>query len=204
MEQLKTATTTVGNLTSAGVFASHHDRIYRYLSRLVRNPAEAEELTQETFLRAHRRLESLRDPAALTAWLYRTATHAAYDRFRESLMRPAAQLQGAERDDAQGDPDWTDPDEPRVDEAIERSEMSACVQKFVEDLPDSYRAAILLHDLSGLRDREIAQMLGSSLETVKMRLHRARSKLRMALADGCEFSRDRRGVFVCERRPPGL
>lgn len=192
-----------GKLESGRVFASHHDRIYRYLLRLVRNPDEAEELTQETFLRAHRRLESLRDPAALTTWLYRTATHAAYDRFRGSLARPTVQLNAAERDEAQGDLDWTDPDAPRVDEAIERSEMSACVQEFVEELPDSYRAVILLHDLSGLRDREIAQMLGSSLETVKIRLHRARGRLRKALAEGCEFSKDRRGVFVCEPRPPG-
>lgn len=203
MKRTETAPANGWKLTSADAFARHRDRIYRYLSRLVRNPAEAQDLTQETFLRAHRQLESLRDPAALTTWLYRIATHAAYDRFRESLARPAVQLQGTERGEGEGDPDWTDPDAPRVDEAIERSEMSACVQELVEDLPDSYRAAILLHDLSGLRDREIAQMLGCSLQTVKIRLHRARNKLRRALAGGCEFSRDRRGVFVCERRPPG-
>ncbi len=57
---------------------------------------------------------------------------------------------------------------------------------------------LLLHDLQGYPNPEIAQMLGLSLENVKIRLHRARVRLRAALAEGCQFSRDDRGVFVCE------
>ncbi|HMA42552.1 MAG TPA: sigma factor, partial [Gemmatimonadales bacterium] len=57
-------------LTSAAVFQQYQDRIYRYILRLVRDEHEAEDLTQETFLRAHRQLDALQDSAALTVWLY--------------------------------------------------------------------------------------------------------------------------------------
>ncbi|MFQ5899750.1 MAG: RNA polymerase sigma factor, partial [Candidatus Methylomirabilia bacterium] len=163
----------LANLTSAAVFAQHRDRIYRYLLRLVRDPGEAEDLTQETFLRAHRQLESLQDRAALVVWLYRIATHVCYDRFRRSSSPRGQQQAAATPDEAR----WADVDAPRIDTVIEQTEMSACVQEFVEKLPDTYRAVILLHDLHGLSNPEIAQMLGHSLETVKIHLHRARRKL---------------------------
>jgi RNA polymerase sigma-70 factor (ECF subfamily) len=76
--------------------------------------------------------------------------------------------------------------------------MSACVQGYLSELPDSYRAVILLHDLHGLAGPEMAATLGVSLPTVKIRLHRARLKLKAALAVGCEFSHDERDVLVCE------
>ena len=81
---------------------------------------------------------------------------------------------------------------------MEQSEMSACVQKYMAGLPDSYRAVILLHDAEGLTNPEIAEMLGISLATVKIRIHRAREKLRVALGQACSFSADERGVVVCE------
>jgi len=85
---------------------------------------------------------------------------------------------------------------------IEQKQMSACVQQYLQSLSDSYRAAILLHDVEGLSNPEIAKMLGCSLATVKIRLHRARTRLRMALDRACDFSCDDRGVLVCEPKPP--
>lgn len=83
---------------------------------------------------------------------------------------------------------------------IERDEMSACVQRYLSDLSDNYRAVILLHDMHGLTSAEIARLLDESLPNVKIRLHRARRKLKIALAGGCAFSRDGDGVLVCEPR----
>ena len=70
----------------------------------------------------------------------------------------------------------------------------------LDGLSDAYRAVILLHDLHGMSGPEIAATLGLSLPTVKIRLHRARRKLRAALEAGCQFSRDERGVLVCESK----
>jgi RNA polymerase sigma-70 factor (ECF subfamily) len=91
---------------------------------------------------------------------------------------------------------------PRLDKVIEQKEMSACVQHYLADLPDSYRAVILLHDEAGMTNPEIAEMLGVSLPTVKIRVHRAREKLRAALREACCFSADDRGILVCEPKPP--
>jgi RNA polymerase sigma-70 factor (ECF subfamily) len=188
---------------SATVFEQYRDRIYRYILRHVRDTIEAEDLTQETFLRAHRQLQSLRDASALSAWLYRIATHVCYDRFRqasyrnqpESLDRPSGA--GHEKVERR----LADEDGPRLEAVIEQAEMTACVQDYLEKLPDEYRMAIILHDLHGLTNPEIAQMLGCSLDTVKIRVHRARKKLQAALAAGCSFSHDERGIFVCEPKP---
>jgi RNA polymerase sigma-70 factor, ECF subfamily len=66
-------------------------------------------------------------------------------------------------------------------------------------LPDDYRQVVLLHDVEGLTNAEIAEMLGRSLDAVKIRLHRARQKLQATLAASCDFSHDERSVLLCER-----
>jgi RNA polymerase sigma-70 factor (ECF subfamily) len=69
------------------MYEEFHDRIYRYILSLVRDSAEAEDLTQETFLRAYHRRDSLRDVAAAASWLYRIATHVCLDRLRQRARR---------------------------------------------------------------------------------------------------------------------
>ncbi len=72
---------------STAVAECYRDAIYRYVLRLARDPDRADDLTQETFLRAHQRLGTLKDPVALEAWLFRIATNVCYDRFREREQR---------------------------------------------------------------------------------------------------------------------
>ena len=194
---------TVDGLTSEAVAEEYRDRIFRYILRLARDPAEAEDLTQETFLRVHRRLESLQDSATLSTWLYRIATNVCYDRFRQPSYRHRAKPKSGTFDGDENEKELEDTGAPRLDQIIDRAEMGNCIQEFIERLSDSYRTVILLHDLHGMTNPEIAQAMGCSLATVKIRLHRARSRLKEALAAGCNFSYDDRGVFVCERKLPG-
>ncbi len=173
---------------------------------IVRNGAEADDLTQDTLLRAREKAGTLKEPGKLEGWLYRIATHICYDRFRQGSYRKERQSHAVEdgegaSDKSQGAAEPVDPGE-RLDKAMERQEMSVCVQKYLAELSDSYRAAIMLHDMEGLSNPEIASMLEVSLATVKIRLHRARKKLRAALAEACKFSVDERGVCVCE--PKGV
>ncbi len=175
------------------LFEDYYHRIYRYALSLMRDAAEADDVAQETFLRAYRRLDSLRDPAALTTWLYRITTHICLDRIRQRTRRAPMKT----------DADLTDVDEadstaPSLQQLVEQDEMSDCVQRYLASLSDSYRAVILLHDLHGLTGPEIADTIGESLATVKIRLHRARRKLQAQLAAGCAFSHDERDVLVCE------
>src|SRR6266511_5542806 len=76
-------------------------------------------------------------------------------------------------------------------------------QSYLETLPDDYRAAIFLHDVCGLRNPEIARLLDCSVATAKIRLHRARRRLREVLDAACAFDIDERGVLVCEPTPSG-
>jgi RNA polymerase sigma-70 factor (ECF subfamily) len=183
---------------------TYRDPIYRYVLSMTRDAAEAEDLTQETFLRAHAKLSTLDDPAKLSSWLYRIATNLCYDRFRQASYRNRPQsLDATTKGDTEGGRTETVADPaPRLDKVMEQKEMSTCVQQYLVGLSDSYRAVILLHDVEGLTNPEIAEMLGATLATVKIRLHRAREKLRAALSEGCLFTFDERGVFVCEPKRP--
>lgn len=181
---------------AAGLRSGELDQLYprisRYVLRLLRDPSDAQDAVQETFVRAYRQQESLRDPAAALSWLYSIATHVCLDRLRARSRQ--AQRETATEPEALARPAVSISAELRV----QQSEMSACVQAFVGELNDSYRAVLLLHDVYGLTTPEIAAVLGDTQGAVKIRLHRARKALRQALDAACSFSHDERGTLVCE------
>ena len=111
--------------------AAYREPIYRYVLSIVRNAAEAEDLTQETFLRAHTKLSTLDDPARLSAWLYRIATNVCYDRFRQASYRNRPQsLDRTTEGDIEASRTETSADPaPRLDNIMEQKEMSTCVQQ---------------------------------------------------------------------------
>lgn len=168
-----------------------------YIRYLIRDAGEAEDLAQETFIRAHRRRDTLRDPAALESWLYQIATHISIDRMRQRAKTAERRV-----DEPVEELAIADSAHPSPLTVLQQEEMSACVQRYVARLPDGYKAVLLLHDADGLAAADIAGLLQLPLTTVKMRLRRARQKLQAALHDGCAFERDDRGVFICEPKPP--
>lgn len=174
------------------LFETYHDRIYHYIHGMVKNPAEAEDLTQETFLRAYRHGDSLRDPEAVRGWLYRIATHACLDRLRQ--RKPPISLDSEQSETHIAPPVSKSPSPLEVSE---RKETSACVQRCLDFLPDKYRAVILLHEAHSLTAGEIARLLGVTLATVKIRLHRARHKLQNVMERGCAVSDDGSGKPTC-------
>jgi len=80
-------------------------------------------------------------------------------------------------------------------------EMSTCVRGVIDSLPGDYRTALVLHDLEGLTAAQVADVAGCSLATAKIRIHRARRRLKDALEDECRFYRDEDDVFRCDRKP---
>lgn len=172
-----------------------HRQVQRHLLAMVKDPALAEELTQDTYARALARIDQLRDPQAALAWLYRVATTVALDRLRQKAPIPLDDTDlAAEVDHA------AEAERPRslVGGSLERSEMSDCVDGYLAALPNPYRIAILLHDAHGLSSAEIADLVGCSLPTAKIRIHRARQRLRESLTNACDFEIDERGVLICE------
>lgn len=189
------------HLDSAAVFDAYRERIRRHILFMVRDPELAADLTQETFLRAHEELASLQDPSALSVWLYRIATRLCLDAYRSSKRTAGSTSSGeGAREDGPAFEAG-----PSLQLLLEQAEMSACVRGLLDELPPSYRAVLLLHDLHGLSGREIADQLQCTVATAKIRLHRARRRLEAALRASCDFACDERGVLVCEpkrrRRP---
>jgi RNA polymerase sigma-70 factor, ECF subfamily len=172
---------------------THRQRILHFITTMVRDAPEAEDVLQEVMLRASRGYADLRAEEALTGWLYQIATHACVDHLRRRTRRLPVET-WAELDELIACDDTL----PALDQSVQRQQMSTCVQRFVERLPDQYRSVLLLCDAEGLTAPEIAELLGLTLTTVKIRIHRARRQLRMELEAGCSFSRDERGVLVCE------
>lgn len=200
---------TVRRMESADAAARlepHGKRIERYLLHMLRNSADAEDLAQETFLRAIRALPEFRGEAELSTWLYRIATHVCIDFLRRRETRnvvsleeqPEADFEALTAPDAAPDARMLTPEV-----LFEASEMGECVRSYIDSLPESYRAAIVLHDVEGLRNREIAEVMDWSLDKAKITLHRARRRLREYLEQDCSFYRDARDVLRCERKEPG-
>jgi RNA polymerase sigma-70 factor (ECF subfamily) len=176
-------------------------QVQRHIRAMVRDVSLAEELTQDTYERAFTRIGQLRDPQAALAWLYRIATSVSLDRLRQRRP-PAIELDTiAPSAEVEGRPADCERPASVLEAALERSEMSECVQAYLTGLPDDYRIAILLHDGHGLTNPEIAELLGCSLATAKIRVHRARARLREALAAACSFEVDERGVLICDPQP---
>ncbi len=180
----------------AAVFAEYERPLYNYLLRMTQNQAEAEDLTQETFIRVHRSLSTFRGESSLSTWLYRIATNVSLDHFRRRATQQAKTALPLEEAKPEGE--WADETPASPEQQTAQSEMSACVEGFIQRLPPDYRAVLVLHDLQGLKNREIAEALDIPLSTIKIRLHRARSKLRESLNAGCDTTHDERNVFVCE------
>lgn len=174
-------------------FEQYRGALTRYIRYLIRDATETDDLVQEALIRAHRQRDTLRDPAALESWLYQIATHVSVDRMRQ-------RAKAAERHVDQPVEDLPIPDATKASAltVIQQEEMSACVQRYVATLSDTYKAVLLMCDADGLSAKETAELLQLPLTTVKMRLHRARRQMQAALNEACEFERDERGVFICE------
>jgi RNA polymerase sigma-70 factor (ECF subfamily) len=167
--------------------------VTRYIRYLVHSDSDAEDLAQETILRANNQRATLRDPAALESWLYRIATRASIDSLRRRARTAAREV-----DTPIEDLPVADLCRPSPLAVVQQTEMSECVQRYVADLSNSYKAVLLLHDANGLTSEEIAHLLNLPLTTVKMRLHRARRQIEAVLNNACAFGHDERGVLVCE------
>jgi RNA polymerase sigma-70 factor (ECF subfamily) len=161
------------------------NRIYAFGIRMCGHREDAEDVFQDTLLTVFRKIQTLREPGALTTWLYRIVANSCLSRRRKSKFAPAAELSleallpvgGGEVADGPVLPEGEGPEE-----AAYRNELSHALEKAARDLPPDYRVIWLMRDVEGLSTEETAQALGLGISNVKMRLHRARLALRRDLA----------------------
>jgi RNA polymerase sigma-70 factor (ECF subfamily) len=167
--------------------------LLRYLERLAGNQATARDLLQEALSRISRGLPGFDGRSSLRTWSFSVATRVAADHFRRPDTR-AQLVDVGELAEAS--------DDAEIEERLIVDEMNACVRGVIDGLPADYRAALVLHDLEELTAAETARVCGCSLETAKIRIHRARRRLRQALEAECCFYRDRDGAVRCDRKQP--
>lgn len=156
------------------LYRAHAGRLFSLATRLLGNAADAEDILQEIFLAAHRKLDMFRGESALGTWLYRLATNLCLDHLRSRTGRNRQVT------------DWIE-DEPGLFDAstsslAERTVTKMDLERALAKLPDGCRAAFLLHDVEGLEHREVAEILGVAEGTSKSQLHKARLRLRALLS----------------------
>lgn len=182
------------------IYKEFYPKIVRYLSRLT-GQHEAEDITQEVFEKVNRSLKSFKGESKVSTWLYRIATNTAIDRMRPLSFQHSSEYTNLE--DSMGIEDrnvWSDHRKTPTDQTIIRREMSECVREFIDKLPPDYKTVILLSELEGFKNREIADILQVSLDAAKIRLHRARAMLKKELNDGCTFYHSEQNILACDRK----
>jgi len=170
----------------------HLDVLYGAALRMTRNRQDAEDLVQETYLKAIRNLHRYRDDGSCKAWLFRILTNTFIDRYRSSQRAPRpVEFEDEAASSAQDQPD----EETRAGETIEalsdHHSMHEFLSKFMVDevksaidgLPDIFRDAIVLRDIQGFSYQEVADALGIPIGTVMSRLYRGRRLLQDSLWD---------------------
>ena len=174
------------------LFAIHdqyYHRVRKFILALVRDESVADDLTQETFIRIQENRNSVRDLAKISSWIFRIAYHLCQDHFRtlkkssthEEIHDGLVNLQ-----------------ETPIQKKLEQEEMSKCVQDQLNLLPESMRSILIFADIMDFTHQEMADILGLTVENAKVRLHRARKKLKAILEEKCTFEVDERNVLICE------
>jgi RNA polymerase sigma-70 factor (ECF subfamily) len=149
---------------------SHQHRVFGVALRMLDNAAEAEEIAQETFLRAHRSLAEFRGEAKVSTWLYAIVSRLCLNRLASAdrrVARPGDEVLLRVADGGAGPQD-----------AAERGELEAALHRAIADLAEERRVVVILRDLEGMAYDEIARALGLELGTVRSRLYRARMDLK--------------------------
>ena len=155
------------------IFQLYHRRVYSLCLRMIGNPTEAEDLTQDVFVQVFRKLGSFRGESAFTTWLHRLTINQVLMHFRKKHVRKE---------------ELTEDGELPVGIMIDRNRFNRspvldrlALDEAIVQLPQGYRMVFVLHDVEGLEHNEIASLLGCSIGTSKSQLHRARMKLRFLL-----------------------
>jgi RNA polymerase sigma-70 factor (ECF subfamily) len=184
------------------IFNEYQPRILKYLTRLT-SRFEAEDLSQEVFIKVESGLKNFRGESKLSTWIYRIASNTAIDRMRNQSYKNSINKSTPPENEQKDDLDIEDRDMftgnkvELTDQQFVREEMNSCIRNYIENLPEDYKTVVILSEFEGRKNKEIAEILNLSLDTVKIRLHRARAQLRKILESNCSFYRNDQNELAC-------
>ena len=177
-------------MTFWDIYYEYQPRVRKFAVSFVKDQWVADDITQDTFEKVQGHHDQLKDPAKLSAWIFRIAYNLCQDHFRNTqkelhngrMLAGQVQLQ----------------DVLPLDKKLELHQMNQCVQDKVRLLPENLKSVLIMYDVMGFRQKEIAEILAITPGNVKTRLHRARKKLKVILEKECRLEKDERNVLVCE------
>ena len=162
------------------IYRTHGRRIFGLCRRMVGNPTDAEDLTQEAFLQVFRKIQTFRGDSALYTWLHRLTLNIVFMHLRKRRLRDTplrdsgkAVLEDGQQEKELGGPDFA------LAQFVDRFRL----EHAVDQLPATCKTVFVLHEVQGYKHREIAGIMESSVATSKVRLHRARARLRELLRE---------------------
>lgn len=175
------------------IYDRYYERVRKFILASIRNESVADDLLQETFTRVQMNINQVRDSIKISSWIFRVAYNLCQDHFR-NLKKPSSTA-------GELDEEMYLPQETSVQKELEQQEMGQCVQAQLNLLPESLRSVLILFDVMEFSQQEVADILGLTVENVKVRLHRARKKMKKILEEKCTFEVDERNVLTCEPIP---
>lgn len=177
------------------IYDQHYSRVRKFILALVRDEWVADDIIQETFLKVQQNIESLRDLSRLSSWIFRIAHNLCQDHFRR--LKKSRKEESIDQKETEDLNEALIQKELGIQKELERRQMGECVQNQINLLPESLRTVLVLFDMMEFSHQESADILGITVKNVKVRLHRARRRLKVILEEKCAFERDERNVLIC-------
>ena len=168
----------------------YESKVYSLALKMLRNPEDAEDVLQDTFLRAYRGIKSFQGDSTFSTWIYRITANSALMRLRRKHLPTVSIDDADERETPINIADWA----PGPVEQLLNQETQQAMNQAIESLPPEFRQVFVLRDIEELSNSEVAEILDLSVAAVKSRLHRARLKVRDRLAPFFSESNSRRAM----------
>ena len=193
----------ITDLELTQVYREFYPQILRYLERLTGDKEEARDLVQEVFLKVDQGLSKFEGRSSLSTWIYRIATNVSHDRFRSSSFQKGKKQTLTDEFIEENKEDanvWTGESEASADQKLAGKEMSSCINRYIYDLKEDYQKVLVLSEYEGLKNKEIASILGVTLDTVKIRIYRGRTQLKKRMEKGCDVTPDPYSGLHCDEK----
>ncbi|MES9900695.1 MAG: sigma-70 family RNA polymerase sigma factor [Sedimenticola sp.] len=185
-------------MQSNNLYQQFNQKILGFLSRFV-NETEAQDLTQEVFIKVDANLDKFKGKSSTKTWIYKIATNTMKDYLKSKSYQSSKRHIPVSEMDLERYGDLVRPG-TLLEDKLDTNEMNKCIKEFIYRIPVNYSSVLVLCDLEELNTKEVSTILEMSIGAVKVRLHRARARLKEELESGCMISTTCDNKILCERK----
>lgn len=176
------------------IYNEYAPKIRRYLNSIF-SIEDSEDLLQDVFIKVFKSLATFRNEASLNTWIYRIASNTVKDRFKSNSFKfSKSQHELCPNDFHYNNSQYA----TTFEQHLEKEEMNDCIRQFINELTEKNRDVFILSQYEDLSNKEIAEILCISIDSVKIRLHRAKESLKFSLTKNCNVYLDDHCEFSCE------